>query len=53
MTNVHVISVLVKPYDARLMCCYPVRTRVNHVGNDDEECSRLPVIADTPNRLFA
>ena len=30
-----------KPYDARLMRCYPVSTRINHVANDDEECSDL------------
>ena len=26
-----------KPYDARLMRCYPVSTRINHVANDDED----------------
>ncbi len=39
MTNVQVVSDLLKPYDARLMRCYPVSTRINHVANDDEECS--------------
>src|SRR5271167_460990 len=33
-------SELLKPYDARLMRCYPISTRINHVANDDEECSR-------------
>ena len=46
-------SDLLKPYDARLMRCYPVSTRINHVANDDEECSRPLVIADTQNQLFA
>jgi putative SOS response-associated peptidase YedK len=32
-------SDLLKPHDARLMRCYPVSTRINHVGNDDEACS--------------
>ena len=53
MTDVQVVSELLKPYDARLMRSYPVSSRVNHVANDDEECSRPVVIADTQNRLFA
>jgi putative SOS response-associated peptidase YedK len=40
MTDVQVVSELLKPYDARLMRCYPVSGRVNHVANDDEDCSR-------------
>jgi len=32
-------SELLKPLDARLMRCYPVSARINHVANDDEECS--------------
>ena len=39
MKDVSAVSELLKPYDARLMRCYPVSTRVNHVANDDEECS--------------
>ena len=27
---------ILKPFDARLMRCYPVSTRINHVANDDE-----------------
>jgi putative SOS response-associated peptidase YedK len=50
MQNVAVISELLKPYDARLMRSYPVSTRINHVGNDDEECSRRVKIAQ--NGLF-
>ena len=33
------VSNLLKPYDARSMRCYPVSTRLNHVANDDDECS--------------
>jgi hypothetical protein len=29
---------MLKPYDARQMRCYPVSTRINHLGNDDEKC---------------
>jgi hypothetical protein len=52
-TNVQVVTELLKPYDAKAMGCYPVSTRINHVTNDDEECSRPVVIADTQDRLFA
>jgi putative SOS response-associated peptidase YedK len=40
MTNVEAISEMLKPYDARLMGCYPVSTRINFVANDNKECSR-------------
>ena len=39
MRDVSAASELLKPYDARLMRCYPISTRINHVANDDEECS--------------
>jgi putative SOS response-associated peptidase YedK len=51
MTDVQVVSELLKPYDAMLMRCFPVSSRVNHVGNDDDECSRPVEIAQ--NQLFA
>jgi putative SOS response-associated peptidase YedK len=38
MTNVAAASELLKPFDARLMRCCPVSTRVSNVANDDEEC---------------
>lgn len=44
---------LLKPYDARSMRCYPVSSRVNHAGNDDEECSRPVDVAEAQNRLFS
>ena len=31
MTNVDAVSEMLKPYDARMMRCYPVSSRVNHV----------------------
>jgi putative SOS response-associated peptidase YedK len=52
MTNVQVISELLKPFDARMMRCYPVSGRINHVVNDDEECSRPVEHAETENRRF-
>jgi hypothetical protein len=32
---------------------YPISTRINHVANDDEECSRPVEFAPTQNRLFS
>jgi putative SOS response-associated peptidase YedK len=40
MQNVAAIFELLKPYDAGIMRCYPVSTRLNPVANDDEQCSR-------------
>ena len=40
MTNVQVATELLKPYDARMMRRYAVSNRVNHVANDDAECSQ-------------
>jgi putative SOS response-associated peptidase YedK len=53
MKDVSVASELLKPYDARLMRCYPISARINHVANDDEECSRPAELAAIQNRLFA
>ena len=44
-------SELLKPYDAPLMRCYPLSTRINHVANDDEECSAPVELAQS--RLFS
>jgi putative SOS response-associated peptidase YedK len=52
MTNVASASEMLKPYDARLMRCYPVSTRINHVGNDDEECSAPVGLNQAQDRLF-
>jgi putative SOS response-associated peptidase YedK len=48
-----VASELLKPCDARLMRCYPISSRINHVANDDEECSRGVEIAQSQSDLFA
>jgi len=53
MQNVAAISELLKPYDAGLMRCYPVSTRINRVVNDDEECSRPVEPAQSQDRLFS
>jgi putative SOS response-associated peptidase YedK len=53
MRDAAAASELLKPYDARLMRCYPVSARINHVANDDEECSRPVELAEPQKRLFA
>ena len=53
MQNVAAISELLKTYDARLMRCYPVSSRVNHVANDDVECSQPVEVAEAQDRLFS
>ena len=53
MNDVAAVSGLLKPFDARMMRCYPVSTRINHVGNDDVECSRAVQIAEVQHRLFS
>ena len=51
--NVAAISELLKPYDASQMQLYPVSSRVNHVTNDDEECSRPVEIVEPQHPLFS
>jgi putative SOS response-associated peptidase YedK len=53
MQNVAALSEVLELYDARLMRCYPVSGRVNHVANDDEECSRAVELAEVQNRMFS
>jgi putative SOS response-associated peptidase YedK len=51
-TDVEAVSDLLKPFDARLMRMFPVGSRVNHVANDDEQCSRPVDIPEAENPLF-
>jgi putative SOS response-associated peptidase YedK len=53
MSNASEVSELLKPFDAKLMRSYPVSSRINHVANDDAECSRPVEFAPTQNRLFS
>jgi len=53
MRNVDEVSALLKPYDAHQMRSYPVSNRINHVANDDEECSRRVTLAEEQRGLFA
>jgi len=53
MTDVQIISELLKPCDASRMRCHPVSNRVNQVQNDDAECAG-PIRMESPpqGRLF-
>jgi hypothetical protein len=53
MRDVSVASELLKPYDARLVRCYAISTRIDHVANDNEECSAPVELAHIRNRLFS
>jgi putative SOS response-associated peptidase YedK len=53
MRDVTTASELLKPYDAHLMRCYPISSRINHVANDDEECSAPVELAQIQNSLFS
>jgi putative SOS response-associated peptidase YedK len=53
MQNVAAVSEMLKPYDAKSMRSYPVSTRINHVANDDADCSREVELAEAQNRLFS
>jgi putative SOS response-associated peptidase YedK len=53
MRDASAASELLKPYDARLMRCYPVSARINHVANDDEECSAPVELSQIQNSLFS
>ena len=52
MNNSAAASDLLKPLDTRLMRCYPVSTRINHVANDDEGCSAPVELVEIQHRLF-
>jgi putative SOS response-associated peptidase YedK len=51
MHDMRAVSDMLKPYDAQLMRSYPVSARVNHVVNDDAECS-TPIESQSQPGLF-
>jgi putative SOS response-associated peptidase YedK len=53
MTNVAAASELLKPYDARLILCYPVSGRINSVVNDDAACCEPVESMPAQNQLFS
>jgi hypothetical protein len=52
VTNVALVADTLKPFDARLMKEWPVRTRLNPAENNDEECSQEVPIATAIPTLF-
>jgi putative SOS response-associated peptidase YedK len=52
MKDVAAASDLLKPYDAGLMRCYPITTRINSAANDDAECCHPVELAQTQLRFF-
>jgi putative SOS response-associated peptidase YedK len=52
MTNAENLSDLLKPFDARLMRCFPVSNRVNQVQNDDAECAAAITLGSSQQQLF-
>jgi putative SOS response-associated peptidase YedK len=53
MKDVHAVSDMLKPYDARLMRSYPVSIRINSVVNDDPECSAPVELSQVQKQLFS
>lgn len=52
MTSVAALSDLLKPFDARLMRSYPVSSKINHLADDDEECSKPVEVMEAQSPLF-
>jgi len=52
MRNVDAVCELLKPYDAGQMRSFPVSSCINHVANDDEECSRPFAVIHEQRGLF-
>ena len=52
MKDTSFVTQLLRPADARLMRCFPVSARVNHVANDDEDCCTPVELAQSQVRLF-
>ena len=52
MHDASTVSDMLKPYDAQLMRRYPISTRINHVANDDVECSAPVELTQAQPRLF-
>lgn len=53
MKDMGAASDFLKPFDARLMRCHPVSTRINHVANDDMDCSKPVELVQIQAGLFS
>jgi putative SOS response-associated peptidase YedK len=52
MKDVGAAAEMLKPYDANAMSCYAISTRINHVANDNAECSARVELIQEQARLF-
>jgi putative SOS response-associated peptidase YedK len=52
LTDIAVLSDLLKPYAARDMRSYPVSSKINQVSNDDPACAQPTEIVEAQNPLF-
>jgi putative SOS response-associated peptidase YedK len=52
-TDTSAISEFLKPFDARLMSCFPVSSRVNQPAIDDAECSAPIEVSQPQGSLFS
>jgi putative SOS response-associated peptidase YedK len=54
MKDAEAAAEMLRPYDANAMSCYPIKTRINSVANDDKECAARVELAQmqTQARLF-
>jgi len=50
MKDVAAVAQLLTPFDARLMCLFPVSNRINRVENDDAECAKPAELEAPPQR---
>lgn len=53
VTDAARVAECLQPFESRLMRCYPVSSRVNHVANDDAECSKPVELAQIQSGLFS
>ena len=53
ITDTIVVSEFSRPFDAHLMRCFPVSSRVNQTANDDPECSAPVEIVQSQGSLFS
>jgi putative SOS response-associated peptidase YedK len=53
ISNVEVVSQMLKPFDPGQMRCHPISARINHVANDDPECSAPAELTEAQAGLFS
>ena len=53
MQDTGAASEMLKAYGAQFMRRYPISTRINHVANDNEECSATVALAQVQDSLFS